>query len=178
VLLEAFFKNQSIDMAAELANAVKRYIAGQGSKKSTYLFQTSRGMPLSQRNVLHDSLHPILKRMGREKRGFHIFRRYRASWLRKGRVPWDLEKMWMGHAHTRTSRTSMPNSYARREIPPQMVRKDWPWFRSTHQCFATFATKARSDRFKESSMKLLNLWSGRVDLNHRPPGPEPVDKIT
>jgi len=145
--LEAFFKNQPIDVAAELANAVKRYIAGQGSKKSTYLFQTSRGMPLSQRNVLHDGLHPILKRMGREKRGFHIFcRRYRASCA-------------VGSGEN------------------VEVRKDWPWFRSTHQCFATFATKARCDRFKESSMKLLNLWSGRVDLNHRPPGPEPVDKI-
>ena len=33
-----------------------------------------------------------------------------------------------------------------------------------------------ADRFKESSMKLVNLrgikWSGRMDLNHRPPGPE------
>jgi hypothetical protein len=31
-------------------------------------------------------------------------------------------------------------------------------------------------------MKLLNLrgikWSGRMDLNHRPPGPEPKDKFT
>jgi len=24
----------------------------------------------------------------------------------------------------------------------------------------------------------LRKWSGRMDLNHRPPGPEPVDKIT
>src|SRR6266566_4423688 len=30
---------------------------------------------------------------------FHIFRRFRASWLRKNCVPWDLEKMWMGHTH-------------------------------------------------------------------------------
>jgi hypothetical protein len=56
-------------VAPELANAVKRYIAGQGLKKSTYLFQASRGLPVSRRNVLHDSLHPILKRMGREKCG-------------------------------------------------------------------------------------------------------------
>jgi hypothetical protein len=25
---------------------------------------------------------------------------------------------------------------------------------------------------------IAKKWSGRVDLNHRPPGPEPVDKIT
>ena len=90
---------RDIDVAPELANAVKRYIAGQDFKKSTYLFQTARGKPLSQRNVLRDSLHLILKKMGREKCGFHIFRRFRASWIRKNRVPWDLEKMWLGHAH-------------------------------------------------------------------------------
>jgi integrase len=78
---------RDIDVAPELANAIKRYIAGQDFKKSTYLFQTSRGEPLSQRNVLGDSLHPILKNMGREKCGFHVFRRFRASWLRKNRVP-------------------------------------------------------------------------------------------
>ena len=48
------------------------------------------------------------------------------------------------------------------------------------QCVTTFATKTRCSRFKESSMKLLNLrgieWSGREDLNLRPPGPEPVSK--
>src|SRR5436853_7676172 len=64
-----------------------------------------------------------------------------------------------------------------REISPRMVRKDWPWFRSTRQCFTTFATKTRCSRFKDSSMKLLNLrgikWSGREDLNLRPPCPEP-----
>jgi hypothetical protein len=34
--------------------------------------------------------------------------------------------------------------------------------------------------WNKSSVKLLNLmemkWSGRVDLNHRPPGPEPASK--
>jgi len=58
---------RDLDVAPELANAVKRYIARQDFKKSTYLFQTSRGEPLSQRNVLRDSLHLILKKMGREK---------------------------------------------------------------------------------------------------------------
>jgi integrase len=89
---------RDIDVAPELANAVKRYIASQDFNRSTYLFQT-RGKPLSHRNVLRDSLYPILKKIGRQKCGFHIFRRFRASWLRKNRVPWDLEKIWMGHAH-------------------------------------------------------------------------------
>ena len=36
--------------------------------------------------------------MGREKCGFHAFRRYRVTHLRKQRVPEDLIKFWIGHA--------------------------------------------------------------------------------
>jgi len=105
-----------VTVAPELANAVKRYIAGQDFK---YLFQT-RGKPLSHRNVLRDSLHPILKKMGREKFGFHIFRRFRASWLRKNRVPWDLEKMWMGHAHK-----DLTDQYAEQLREDVKYRRNW-----------------------------------------------------
>jgi integrase len=111
---------RDIDVAPELANAVKRYIESRGFNKSTYLFQTSRGEPLSQRNVLRDSLHPILKRMGKEKCGFHVFRRFRASWLRKNRVPWDLEKMWMGHAHK-----DLTDRYAEQLREDLKYRREW-----------------------------------------------------
>jgi Phage integrase family len=111
---------REIDVAPELANAVKRYSAGQGFKKSTYLFRTSRGEPLSQRNVLRDSLHPILKKIGKEKCGFHIFRRFRASWLRKNRVSWDLEKMWMGHAHK-----DLTDQYAEQLREDVKYRREW-----------------------------------------------------
>jgi integrase len=77
-------------------------------------------MPLSRRNVLHDSLHPILKRMGREKCGFHIFRRFRAAWLRKNGVPWDLEKMWMGHAHK-----DLTDQYAEQQREDVKYRRKW-----------------------------------------------------
>src|SRR5207244_12234498 len=142
---------RDIDVAPELANAVKRYIAAQDFKKSTYLFQTSRGEPLSQRNVLRNSLHPILKKMGREKCGFHAFRRFRASWLRKNRVPWDLEKMWMGHAHK-----DLTDQYAEQLREDVKYRREWfekipPWFRFAHQCFTTFATKTRSSRFRKAA---------------------------
>jgi hypothetical protein len=32
------------------------------------------------------------------KQGFHGFRRFRLTWLRKNRVPGDLERFWIGHA--------------------------------------------------------------------------------
>jgi len=75
---------------------------------------------LNPRNVLRDSLHPILKRMGREKCGFHIFRRFRASWLRKNRVLWDLEKMWMGHAHK-----DLTDQYAEQLLEDVKYRRKW-----------------------------------------------------
>ena len=33
------------------------------------------------RNIMRDSLHPIMKEMGRETAGFHAFRRFRESIL-------------------------------------------------------------------------------------------------
>jgi hypothetical protein len=38
-----------------------------------------------------------LKNLGQPKAGFHAFRRYRLTWLRKNRVHADLERFWMGH---------------------------------------------------------------------------------
>lgn len=111
---------RDIDVAPELAEAVKRYIATRDLSKSTYLFQTSRGKPLSHRNILRDSLHPLLKKIGREKCGFHIFRRFRSSWIRKNRVPWDLEKFWMGHAHR-----DLTDQYAEQLREDVEYRREW-----------------------------------------------------
>ncbi len=32
-------------------------------------------------------------------KAFHSFRRFRTSHLRKNCVPWDLQKLWLGHAN-------------------------------------------------------------------------------
>jgi hypothetical protein len=58
--------------------------------------------------------------MGREKCGFHVFRRFRASWLRKNRVPRDLEKMWMGHAHK-----DLTDQYAEQLREDVKYRRKW-----------------------------------------------------
>jgi len=44
------------------------------------------GLPRSPRNIMRDSLHPILKGMGRESAGFHTFRRLRESILQMSKV--------------------------------------------------------------------------------------------
>jgi len=63
-----------------------------------FVFRTTAGTPLARSNVLRRSLHKILGEMGREKCGFHAFRRYRVTHLRKQRVPEDLLRFWIGHA--------------------------------------------------------------------------------
>jgi integrase len=79
-----------------LALLVKIYI---GSRKTGFLFETSSGLPLSARNIMRDSLHPILKKMGRTSAGFHIFRRFRESILQMSEVRTLLIDYWMGHAN-------------------------------------------------------------------------------
>jgi integrase len=53
---------------------------------------------LARSNVLRRSLHVILKGMGKEKCGFHAFRRFRITHLRKQRVMEVLLRIWVGHS--------------------------------------------------------------------------------
>ena len=78
----------------------KKYI---DSRKSGFLFETSGGLPMSARNIMRDSLHPILKKMGREPAGFHIFRRFRESTLQMSEARALLIDFWMGHANREMS---------------------------------------------------------------------------
>ena len=66
-----------------------------------FLFCSASGRPLTQRNVLRDGFGKIRKDLSldQEGMGFHAFRRFRTAHLRKSRVPWDLEKFWLGHAN-------------------------------------------------------------------------------
>jgi integrase len=79
-----------VDIPETLAAFLKSFA---GDRTSGFLFQTDSGLPLGQSNILRDSLH----KLGVEV--FHCFRRFRTSHLRKNRVPWDLEKFWIGHAN-------------------------------------------------------------------------------
>jgi integrase len=84
-----------VDIHSSLAEALRAHIAG---RSSGFVFTNDSGGSLHQSNVLRRSLHKILVGMGREKCGFHSFRRYRVTWLRKQRVPEDLLRFWIGHA--------------------------------------------------------------------------------
>jgi len=76
-----------VDIPEVLAKELRDYLASTGG----LLFATADGNPLQQRNVLR-VLHAV------KPVGFHAFRRFRLTWLRKNGVPKDLERYWMGHA--------------------------------------------------------------------------------
>jgi len=96
--LEPFLKTDAgrrdVDLCPKLAALLKAYV---GNRTSGFLFQNRNGSFLSQTNLLRRGLHPALEKLNQPQAGFHAFRRYRLTWLRKSRVHADLERFWMGH---------------------------------------------------------------------------------
>jgi integrase len=97
--LEDFLKTEGgrrdVDLCPVLAEMLKKYV---GERTSGLLFQNKNGNSLSQTNLLRRGLHAALKKLGQPKAGFHAFRRFRTTWLRKNRTPEDLIRFWLGHA--------------------------------------------------------------------------------
>jgi hypothetical protein len=73
---------------------LKAYV---GSRTSGFVFQNEEAEPVDQRNFLGRSLHPILAELKLPKSGFHTFRRFRNSFLRRQHVPDPLIDYWIGH---------------------------------------------------------------------------------
>jgi integrase len=101
---------RTVDIPEPLAAMLRQYISG----KEDYIFPTSSGRPLSQRNV-HRTLCSLAG-----KGGLHAFRRFRTSVLRKARVPEDLISLWLGHAGH-----SVTDVYARQLREDVPFRKEW-----------------------------------------------------
>jgi integrase len=97
--LEDFLKTDAgrreVDLCPILAAMLKDFV---GERTSGFLFHNRKGNYLSQTNLLRRGLHPALEKLGQPKAGFHAFRRFRTTWLRKNRTPEDLIRFWLGHA--------------------------------------------------------------------------------
>jgi integrase len=97
--LEGFLKTDAgrreVDLCAALAATLRDFVE---ERRSGFLFQNRWGIFVSQTNLLRRGLHPPLKKLGQPKAGFHAFRRFRTTWLRKNRTPEDLIRYWLGHA--------------------------------------------------------------------------------
>jgi integrase len=110
---------RDVDLHSSLAAMVRNFI---GSRKSGFLFETSEGTMLSPRNITRDSLHPILKKMGRYTAGsaFNIFRRFREAVLLKSDARDLLINFWMGH-----SDAEMRTRYGKQLIEDVAWRQEW-----------------------------------------------------
>jgi integrase len=85
---------RDVDLCPALAEMLHEFV---GERRTGFLFVNRNGRPLAQSNVLRRNLHPLLKALGSEPVGFHSFRRFRTTHLRKTRVPEDLLRFWIGH---------------------------------------------------------------------------------
>jgi integrase len=100
---------REVDIAEPLARLLRDEVVG----KESYIFATSTGRPLQQRNVLgwlHDT----------KKVGFHAFRRFRTEVLRRARVPEDITRLWLGH-----SKESVTDYYAGGLKNDSAWRQEW-----------------------------------------------------
>jgi hypothetical protein len=101
---------------------------------------------LSPETLFRDGFKTVLKEMGRTGVRFHAFRRFRESVLLASDARQILIDYWMGHENP-----DMSTRYGKQLVGGVKYRKLWA---------------ARGWETK---------WSGRMDLNHRPPGPEPTE---
>jgi hypothetical protein len=80
--------------APKLSALLKDYVA---IRTGRFLFETPLGLPIAPRNILRDSLHPLLKKM--RSAGFHTFRRFREAVLQMSDARNLLIDFWTGHAN-------------------------------------------------------------------------------
>ena len=145
---------RDVDLCSTLAEMLRQFV---GERRTGLLFANGKGRPLAQSNVLRRSLHPLLKELETGKAGFHSFRRFRTTHLRKNRVPEDLLRFWIGHADrtiTDTYRKVQEDIAFRQEVAEKAGLG-----------FVLENPIVRSVRKKEPLLKLrlllnLNKWEG------------------
>ena len=82
---------REVDLDPRLPSRIAEYIKAQKIEHGGFLFQSEcKGEPAN--------LETITRRLRqREIPGFHAFRRFRLTHLRKARIPEDLIRYWIGH---------------------------------------------------------------------------------
>src|ERR1700730_19102071 len=98
-----------VDIPEVLAQVLRRYTEGMNG----YLFTTRAGRILDPRNSLK-----ALNGAG-NRGGFHAFRRFRFSVLRRAGVPDDLIKLWLGHSQ------NLIDLYAAQLRYDETYRREW-----------------------------------------------------
>jgi integrase len=87
---------RQVDLCPELAEMLRTFI---GKRTDGFVFGSRNGSPLLQSNIRNRKLYPLLDSLKVPRSGFHSFRRYRLTWLRRQKVPEGLIRYWMGHGN-------------------------------------------------------------------------------
>ena len=87
---------RTVELYPRAAKLLKSFI---GNRTEGYIFADSKGTAIRQSNFLRREFHPLLKKAGIPRAGFHGFRRYRNTFLRNvAGCPDGLLKFWLGHS--------------------------------------------------------------------------------
>lgn len=91
---------REIDLHPDVAAYLRKFL----SRKSGLVLHTENNTPYLYGNLADHWLDPRLEKLGlyEEGMGWHSFRRFRNTWLRKQRVQEDLRKFWFGHKPGKT----------------------------------------------------------------------------
>jgi hypothetical protein len=86
---------REIDLCSEVADFLRPYIR----EKPGLIFHTRRGTPHLYHNLEARWLTPRLAKLGIDEQGmgWHSFRRFRNTWVRKQRIGEDYRLFWMAH---------------------------------------------------------------------------------
>jgi integrase len=93
-------KTAAAERQVDLCSAVADYIRPYVNGKPGLIFHTKNGTPHLYANLEDHWLTPRLEKLGIDEKGmgWHAFRRFRNTWVRKQRVGEDYRLLWMGHA--------------------------------------------------------------------------------
>jgi integrase len=165
---------REVDIHSSLANLLEQHING---RTRGFLFPAKNGKPLRKSNLLRRSLHPILRKIGIPKRGFHAFRRFRAEHLENALPGSDvLRKIWMGWSLSDVPEKYVAGLKRNTMLRTMMAQKAALGFALGSNFTAVETCELRPIAPKAVAANSLKEWSGREDLNLRPPGPEFKDR--
>src|SRR5262249_5139217 len=91
-------KTTNAHRVVDVHRTVAAHLVAFIGNRTGLLFPTSTGRAHNHSNVRNRMLYPVLKKMAVAQSGFHGFRRFRATHLRKQQAPESLIKAWLGHS--------------------------------------------------------------------------------
>jgi len=90
---------RTLRLSPRLTRHLEQYLSTHPRNESGLLFSSRTGTPWNAKNLLRRKFHPLLKRLGLPKCGFHAFRHANASAMDIERVPLGVRRDRLGHAN-------------------------------------------------------------------------------